>query len=40
MTKLTVRTRTTGEGPVLEVEAMDGVGNAGRQEWKIERTGV
>jgi hypothetical protein len=40
VTKLTVRTRTTAEGPVLEVEAMDGVGNAGRQEWKIERTGV
>jgi hypothetical protein len=35
--RLTVRTRTTGDGPVLEVEAVDGVGNVGRQELKIER---
>lgn len=38
--KLTVRTRTTGDGPVLEIEAVDGVGNAGRQELKIERSTV
>lgn len=36
--KLTVRTRTTGDGPVLEVEAVDGVGNVGRQELRIERS--
>jgi hypothetical protein len=35
--RLTVRTRTTGDGPVLEVEAVDGVGNVGRQELRIER---
>lgn len=37
---LRVRTRTTAAGPVLEVEAVDGVGNAGRQELRIERTSV
>jgi hypothetical protein len=36
--RLRVRTRTTSDGPVLEVEAVDGVGNVGRQELKIERT--
>jgi len=38
--KLTVRTRSTADGPVLEVEAVDGVGNVGRQELKIERSMV
>jgi hypothetical protein len=38
--KLTLRTRTSGDGPVLEVEAVDGVGNVGRQELRIERTDV
>jgi hypothetical protein len=38
--KLRVRTRTTADGPVLEVEAVDGVGNVARQELRIERASV
>lgn len=38
--RLIVRTRTTADGPVLEVEAVDGVGNVGRQELRIERSAV
>lgn len=34
--RMVLRTRTTGNGPVLEVEALDGVGNRGRQEWRLE----
>lgn len=35
--KLTLRTRATANGPVLEIEAVDGVGNVGRQELGIEK---
>lgn len=38
--RLTLRTRTGADGPVLEVEAVDGVGNAGRQELKVERAAL
>jgi hypothetical protein len=38
--RMTVRTRAGAEGPVLEVEAVDGVGNVGRQEWRIEKATV
>jgi hypothetical protein len=34
--RMVLRTRTTEEGPVLEVEALDGVGNSGKVEWKLE----
>ncbi|MFL6293111.1 MAG: LysM peptidoglycan-binding domain-containing protein [Thermoanaerobaculia bacterium] len=34
--RMVLRTRTTAEGPVLEVEAIDGVGNSGKVEWKME----
>lgn len=34
--RLVLRTRTAAEGPVLEVEAIDGVGNSGKVEWKLE----
>lgn len=34
--RMYVRTRTTAEGPVLEVEAVDGVGNSGKVEWQLE----
>jgi hypothetical protein len=37
VTKMVLQTRTTADGPVLEVQAVDGVGNSSRQEWKIER---
>ncbi|MES1241332.1 MAG: LysM peptidoglycan-binding domain-containing protein [Acidobacteriota bacterium] len=37
---LTARTRSTGDGPVLEIEAVDGVGNISRQELRIERASV
>ncbi|HWM95254.1 MAG TPA: LysM peptidoglycan-binding domain-containing protein [Thermoanaerobaculia bacterium] len=35
--RMVLRTRTTEEGPVLEVEAVDGVGNVGKVEWRLER---
>jgi LysM repeat protein len=38
--RLTLRTRSTAGGPVLEVEAEDGVGNTSRQELKIERAAL
>lgn len=34
--RMVVRTRTTADGPILEVEAMDGVGNSGKVEWKLD----
>ncbi|MFP5287225.1 MAG: hypothetical protein ACLGI9_15910 [Thermoanaerobaculia bacterium] len=34
--RLVLRTRTTAEGPMLEAEAIDGVGNSGKVEWKLE----
>ena len=34
--RMVLRTRTTAEGPVLEVEAIDGVGNSGKVEWRLE----
>lgn len=34
--RMVLRTRTTEAGPVLEVEAIDGVGNSGKVEWKME----
>jgi hypothetical protein len=34
--RMVLRTRTTAEGPVLEVEAIDGVGNSGKMEWRLE----
>lgn len=34
--RMVLRTRTAAEGPVLEVEAIDGVGNSGKVEWKLE----
>lgn len=34
--RLVLRTRTTAEGPMLEAEAIDGVGNSGKVEWKME----
>lgn len=37
--RMVLRTRTTAEGPVLEVEAVDGVGNVGKVEWRLEWAG-
>jgi hypothetical protein len=34
--RMFLRTRTTEEGPILEVEALDGVGNSGKVEWRLE----
>lgn len=34
--RMVLRTRSTIDGPILEVEALDGVGNSGRLEWRIE----
>ena len=34
--RMVLRTRTTAQGPVLEVEAIDGVGNSRKVEWKLE----
>jgi hypothetical protein len=34
--RMVLRTRTTAKGPVLEVEAVDGVGNSGKLEWRLE----
>ena len=34
--RMVLRIRTTEQGPVLEVEAVDGVGNSGKVEWKME----
>ncbi len=34
--RMVLRTRTTEEGPILEVEALDGVGNSGKVEWKLD----
>lgn len=34
--RMYLRTRTTADGPVLEVEAVDGVGNSRKVEWKME----
>lgn len=34
--RMVLRTRTTAEGAVLEVEAIDGVGNSGKAEWRLE----
>ena len=33
--RMVLRTITTEDGPVLEVEAVDGVGNSGKVEWKL-----
>ena len=38
--RMVLRTRTTAAGPVLEVEAIDGVGNSGKIEWKMEAVAV
>jgi len=37
--RMVLRTRTTENGPVLEVEAIDGVGNSGKVERKMEAVG-
>lgn len=37
--RMILRTRTTNQGLILEVEALDGLGNRGRQEWRIEAAG-
>lgn len=34
--RMVLRTRSTGDGPVLEAQAVDGVGNVGRVEWRLE----
>ncbi|HVG08363.1 MAG TPA: hypothetical protein VNM67_11705 [Thermoanaerobaculia bacterium] len=34
--RMVLRTRTTADGPILEVEALDGVGNSGKVEWRLE----
>lgn len=34
--RMVVRTRTTADGPILEVEAMDGVGNSSKVEWRLD----
>ncbi|HEX5720500.1 MAG TPA: hypothetical protein VF179_30375, partial [Thermoanaerobaculia bacterium] len=34
--RMVLRTRTTADGPVLEVEALDGVGNSGKVEWRLQ----
>ncbi|MEA2560692.1 MAG: hypothetical protein QOH06_2196 [Acidobacteriota bacterium] len=34
--RMVLRTRTTADGPVLEVEAIDGVGNSGKVEWRLD----
>jgi hypothetical protein len=34
--RMVLRTRSTADGPILEVEAVDGVGNSGKVEWKLE----
>ena len=33
--RMVLRTRTTEAGPVLEVEAVDGVGNVAKKEWAL-----
>ena len=33
--RMVLRTVTTEEGPVLEVQAIDGVGNIGKMEWRL-----
>ena len=37
--RMVLRTRTTADGPVFEVEAVDGVGNSGKVEWRLQATG-
>lgn len=34
--RMVVRTRTTADGPILEAEAMDGVGNSRKVEWRLD----
>lgn len=34
--RMVLRTRTTADGPVLEVEAVDGVGNSGKVQWRLQ----
>jgi hypothetical protein len=36
VTRMVLRTRSTADGPVLEAEAFDGVGNSSRLELEIE----
>lgn len=38
--KLVLRTRTTEAGPILEAEAVDGVGNTSRLEWLMVKAGA
>jgi hypothetical protein len=34
--RMVLRTRSTADGPILEVEAVDGVGNSGKVEWTLQ----